>query len=87
MGKMTVILFDDYKVSKLRLLKNKIREFYKIGNHSIHITDSTEETLNASKIVFNKNSLNLIRFQRRFLPNFHKYLFELKSWISFNGID
>ena len=87
MGKMTIILFDDYKVNKLRLLKKEIRDFYKIGNHSIHITDSTEESLNASKIIFNKNSLNLIRYQRRFLPNFHKYLFELKSWIAFNGID
>ena len=87
MGKMTIILFDNYKVSQLRLLKKEIRDFYKIGNHSIHITDSTEETLNASKIIFNKNSLNLIRFQRRFFPNFHKYLFELKNWITLNGID
>ena len=87
MGNMTVILFDDYKVSELRLIKKEIRDFYKIGNHSIHITDSKEETLNASKIIFNKNSLNLIRLQRKFLPNFHKYLFELKSWMAFNGID
>ena len=29
----------------------------------------------------------MIRFQSRFLPNFHKYLFELKSWITLNGID
>ena len=86
-GKMSVILFDDYKVSELRSLKNKIREFYKIGNHSIHITDSTEETLNAAKILFNNNSINFLRNKRKFLPGFHRYLFELKEWISAYGID
>ena len=86
-GKMTVILFDDFKVSDLRSLKTRIRSFYKVGNHSIHITDSTEETLNAAKIIFNSNSVNLIRSASKFLPNFHNYLFEIKDWLSSTGIN
>ena len=41
-------------------IKKQIRELFNIGNHSIHINNTWEETLKLSKCFFNSNSISYI---------------------------
>ena len=43
-----------------RKLKEEIREIYNIGNHSVHINDTYEETIRLSQILLNNNSITLL---------------------------
>ena len=86
-GKMTVVLFDRYDIAGLRDLKERVRAHYRLDNHSIHITDSTEETLQAAQLLFNKNSLDVLASGTGNFAGFHEKLFRLKKWISDNNLD
>lgn len=86
-GKLSAILFDNYSISKLRQIKEEIRSKYSIGNHSIHISDSTEETLLLAQVVFNNNSLKMLESGVFASKEFHDQLFSLKNWAKENNID
>lgn len=73
-GKCRFILFEGGSKEDTLDLKERIRQIYGVGKHSIHITDSSEESLKLSDIVFNSNSrtflssskkINLDKIQRR----------------------
>ena len=85
-GKLTTILLDNFDPKELRLIKLKIRKNYNCSN-SIHITDSTEETLNAAKVIFNKNSLFILEKIKAILPEFHNKLFDFKDWMIEKKLD
>ena len=41
-------------------VKDKIREVYNLGKHSVHINDTHEETVNLARVFFNDNSLHFL---------------------------
>jgi hypothetical protein len=41
-------------------IKKKVREFYGIGNHSIHITDTKDEAIEIANILFSDNSIHFL---------------------------
>ena len=87
-GYMQVVLIDNFKIKDLRPAKEKIRAFYKLGKHSIHITDSTQETLLIAKALFNDNSRSLMtQYSGQYLPAFHQKLSDFKNWMNHNAID
>ena len=43
-------------------IKKRIRDIYGIGNHSVHMTDNTEETIQIANIILNKNSIHLLSY-------------------------
>lgn len=43
-----------------KMLKARIRRFYNVSNHSVHINDTWEETKNLAGIFFNQNSLHFL---------------------------
>lgn len=45
-------------------LKEEIRTLFGIGNHSVHISDNQEESIQMLEILLNRNSLNLINHCR-----------------------
>ena len=57
---LKLIIFEskgkDYDLN----LKSQIRNICKIGNHSIHTSDTKSEAIRISRILLNKNSINLI---------------------------
>jgi hypothetical protein len=83
-----VIAFQDDKLENVILIKEKIRELFKIGKHSIHITDTKEEALRVSKLVFNENSIHFLNHSNpnRFL-SFHKKINEFKNFLKENKMD
>lgn len=87
-GKMQVIVLDRFSSQDLRPAKEKIRELYGLGKHSIHITDSTEETLRIARALFNANSFNMmVQGTGKPLPEFHKQLDAYKKWVADNNIN
>ena len=83
---LRLIVFQERSHSDVIKIKDKIRNIFKIGKHSIHITDTKNEMLELSKIVFNKNGIHFLNNARPFkyksselkLINFKKYLFQKK---------
>jgi hypothetical protein len=64
-----VIVFQEKNLSKVIKLKKQIREIFKIGKHSIHITDNRKEVLDISKIIFNKNGIHFLNNARPYRYN------------------
>lgn len=83
-----VIAFQEDELENVFLIKEKIRELFKIGKHSIHITDTKEEALRISKLVFNENSIHFLNHSNpnRFL-SFHKKINEFKNFLKENKIE
>ncbi len=86
-GELRVILIDQFDQSALRSGKERIRNLYKLGNHSIHITDTWDETLLAARALFNSNSLKVMNMGIKFDSVFSSQLFEYRMWIESHGLD
>lgn len=81
-----VIAFQASSLEEVVRMKEEIRDFFKVGKHSIHITDTKEEAVRISRIVFNKNGVNFLNVAK---PNnflsFHKQIYEFKKNLKKNG--
>ena len=75
---MTVYLID---TDDSTALKEEIRSLYNIGNHSVHINDTHEETLRLSRCLFNKNSLHFLNNCQ--IKNYQKFLSQLSYFENF----
>jgi glycosyltransferase involved in cell wall biosynthesis len=72
----------------LRDIKTRIRNLFNIGNHSVHINDTHEETVRLCKLVLNDNSihfLNNCRFE--FIQSFESQLQYFKNFINTNKLN
>lgn len=58
----TVYVIEDITQSEIVELKSRIRDIYQIENHSIHITDTKDEAIEAAELVFNENSVHLANY-------------------------
>ena len=85
-GLLRVVLLDSCKSSLIRSCKGRIRDFYNVGNHSIHIADGDDEVLRMARVLFNDNSIKLLGYLGT-LPFFHKLLFDFRDWIERNSLD
>jgi len=86
-GVVRVILLDGCEPSTVRPVKERIRAHYSIGNHSIHIADGDDEVLRMACVLFNDNSIELLRLGLGTLPGFHSMLFSFRDWIENNNLD
>lgn len=57
---LRVYVFCCDSIEDVRIAKEKIREIYGIGNHSVHINDTHTEAEWLAKTYFNENSLHLL---------------------------
>lgn len=81
-NKMNVYVIETNNPEKLVECKKEIRNYYNIGNHSVHINDTQEETWRISTILFNENSIDFINNSHRpsneklskMLANYSKFL-------------
>ena len=64
--------------SNAKTLKNEIRSLYNIGNHSVHINDTHEETLRLSRCLFNENSIHFLNNSK--FVNYTKFSDQLKYY-------
>lgn len=87
-----IIVFQSESLEKVQEVKERVRDIYKIGYSSIHITDTKEEAMRISQLLFNKNGLHFLNNSEPHkysglhekLNKFKKYL--LKNNISLNDV-
>lgn len=85
---MTVYLIEIKNLTIARQIKEEIRQIYNIGNHSVHINDTHEETLRLSRCLFNKNSIDFLNNAK--LKNNPKFLNQLdyfERYLVHNNLD
>ena len=58
----TVYVIEGISQPDIIELKSKIRDIYRIENHSIHITDTKEEAVEAAELLLNENSIHLANY-------------------------
>lgn len=82
------VLFEAQNLEAVLEVKTKIRQIYGIGNHSIHISDTKEETEMMAELLYNVNSVKFLNFA---MPYRFKYIFSemprLKKLIIENGYE
>ena len=79
--------FQAASLSDVLDIKEKVRSLFNIGKHSIHITDTKEEAIQLSRLVFNNNSVHFLNYGK---PNVykdtHKKLEQFKAFAEANGL-
>ena len=87
-GVLRVYLIEPNQNTDLVSLKEKLRANYNLGKHSVHSTDTYDETKYLGNILFNNNTLELIRLNQVYLSKWNRVLFdELNDLIALEGID
>ena len=68
LAEFSVIVFQSSSIEQVRELKDQIRNVYNIGFSSVHITDTKEEAIRISRLLFNKNGRHFLNYAKP-----HKY--------------
>ena len=85
---MTIYLMEFSKNISVQQCKKEIREIYNIGNHSVHINDTYEETLRLARCIFNKNSIHFLNNSKfMYYPKFLEQLQYFENYIIQNNLD
>ena len=78
--KFKVIAFQSDSVENVKIIKEKVRNINKIGYSSIHITDTHEEALRISQLLFNSNGLHFLNFSKPYsYLSIHKKIVDFKQ--------
>lgn len=81
-----LIELDEMEIGKS--VKNDIRNMFGVGNHSVHINDTHEQTVRLSQIVFNDNSIHHItNTPPVFYSKFQRAIERFKKFIIDNNLD
>jgi len=75
-------------LENMLLAKNEIRDLFGISNHSVHINDTHDESIELSNILFNANSIHFLNYAK--VVNFKWFqnlLDEYKVFLKKNNID
>ena len=79
MSQVTFVLLDAKNLETVKEMKNKIRALFKVGNHSVHINDTHEDTIRIAKTVFNTNSIHFLNNRKSVsFPNYKKLMADIK---------
>ncbi len=74
-GPVRVFVFEADDPAKVKYAKERIRNLFQIGNHSVHINDTHQETIFLAQLFLNDNSVHwLNRARPRFFERFEKHL-------------
>lgn len=84
----TVIAFQAESLDAVREVKVKVRELFNVGYSSIHITDTQEEALRISSLVFSENGLHFLNYASpyRYLGTLQR-LSDFKDYLQTKGIN
>jgi hypothetical protein len=58
----TVVVFQADNIESVREIKENIRQINNIGYSSIHITDTKEEAIRISRLIFNQNGMHFLNY-------------------------
>jgi hypothetical protein len=84
--KVYLVEFDNVDIAQETKLK--IRDIFKIQNHSVHINDTHEETIRLARVLLNDNSIHFMNnSDSPPYQSFQEQLNYFKNWIIQNGLD
>jgi len=79
MTNVTFVLIDAKNLETVKEMKKEIRALFKVGNHSVHINDTYEDTIRIAKTVFNDNSIHFLNYRKSVsFPNYKKLMANIK---------
>lgn len=83
-----VIIFQSDSLTKVQAVKEQVRDIYRIGYSSVHITDTKDEAIRISQLLLNVNALHFLNYAApyKFLKLFEK-LNGFKQFLVKNSID
>lgn len=83
-----IIAFQAENLDEVLKIKDKVRDIFNVGKHSIHITDSKEEALRVARVVFNDNSINFLNHAKpnKYISTYQK-IDKFKEFIVHNELD
>ncbi len=64
-----IVAFQAKNLNEVLEIKEKIRNYFNVGKHSVHITDTKDEAVRVARVVFNENALHMLNYAK---PN--KYM-------------
>lgn len=82
-----VIAFQASGLNEVMSVKMRLRETFGVGKHSVHITDTKEEALQAARTLFNDNGIHFLEYARpnRYL-SVHEQIGAFKAFVGRNGL-
>lgn len=83
-----VIAFQSDSLSEVLKIKDNIRKVFNVGKHSVHITDTKEEAIRTSRVIFNNNSIHFLNYARptKYISTYDK-IDVFKEFVKANGLD
>lgn len=83
-----IIAFQANSLDDVLKIKDKVREIFNVGKHSIHITDTKEEAIRIARVVFNDNSIHFLNYAKpnRYIST-HTKIDKFKEFIVKNELD
>lgn len=83
-----IIIFKENNPENVIRIKEKIRDIFNIGKHSVHITDTKEEAINAANMVLNENCIHFLNYGHpNKYENIHRNIERLTKLFHDNNID
>lgn len=85
---LRIIAFQANSLDDVLKIKDKVREIFNVGKHSIHITDTKEEAIRVARVVFNDNSIHFLNYAKpnRYIST-HTKIDKFKEFIVKNELD
>ncbi len=85
---LRLFLLESENLENIVIAKNEIRNLFGIGNHSIHINDTHEETIKLSQILLNNNSIHFLNHSTpKKYQKFEELLISYKKWLNEQEVD
>lgn len=85
---MRVFLFECDNLPKIRECKNRLRSLFNVGNYSIHINDTHEQTIELAQTLFNDNSIHLLNWAKQAaFSSFDKFVIEYHAILNKLGVN
>lgn len=82
-----LFLIETKDLNTALYIKKELRDFFKIGKHSIHTSDSYLETWRISTSLLNNNTLSMLKKMKyEYAYNFYKNFSQFKHWAHINNI-
>jgi len=83
-----VVAFQAKSLEEVLKIKDKIRDIFNVGKHSVHITDTIEEARRVVKVVFNENSIHFLNYSKpnKFLST-HLKIDKFKNFLTKNNLN
>jgi len=87
-GPLRIVAFQAGSLDEVLKIKECVRDIFKAGKHSIHITDTKQEAIKIARVVFNENSIHFLNYAK---PNTyistHEKMNKFKDFIRVNDLN